>query len=299
MFGERGDTCPREDRPGHISIRGLLDEAAVKPTSVVTQRPDVFRPGYFSVFDALLSACRANQLDLRYHFDPDLQTHVIDSLGGEKHWWYAAGYHGGHRQGEEPVHRMDCHPYKDWMTIRVYPVAPARLEAIHAAFRAEVQRRENDGKVVVPTVTVALPDRPALRFEDVEVSPHGLRDDMFQEDVLTVADVMLSLADQGRLTLDVEWLEELGDTLVQSYYFTRFDGVRARGRAGFTYGSGEEVFRNVRPTWGFFGNNRFHMTADIRVVLCPQYVRWRWTDLSRRRPGAHTGKGRSKTNQDD
>ncbi|GAH40669.1 unnamed protein product, partial [marine sediment metagenome] len=118
-----------------------------------------------------------------------------------------------------------------------------------------------------------------LRFSDVQVRPHGLRSDMFQDGVITAADVMLSLADAGELSCELVWQDRIGRTLVQSYYFTRFNDKEAEGRAGFTYELGERKFAGGRYQRGF-GNNRFHMTTDIRVVVSPEYMRWRWTDLS-------------------
>ncbi len=279
--GRPTDTLPNADRQGRITVEGLFVDERIGPAGVQTLRPDVFREGHFSVFDVLVGACADEGIDLRYHLAPELKTHVIDSLDGKSNWWYAASYHGGGRLGEEPVHRMDCHPYKDWMVIRVYPVPATRVEELHAVFRQEVQRIEaNGGKTVVPVVTISVPGRLKREFKNVEVRPHGLRSDVFQDQVVTVADVMLSLAEQGKLTLDLDWLGTIGRTLVQGYYFTRFDDVLAQGRAGFTYSAGENAFRSRRGLHGRFGNNMFHMTADIRVVVCPEYVAWRWTDLS-------------------
>jgi len=283
LFGEPGDSRPNRHRQGRISIEGLLDEYEIDPAEVKTLRPDIFKSGYFSVFDALVSACTQNGVDIQYHFDDELKTHLIDSINSKETWWYAAPYHGGNRRGEEPVHRMDCHPYKDWMVIRVYPVSEARIGDIYAAFKAETERLEaNQGQIVVPTVSIHCPGLD-LDFTNVAVTAHGLRSDMFQKEVITAADVMISLAKDGELSLDLTWREEVGRSLVQGYYFTRFNNRQAEGRAGFTYELGEEQFAGVRSPTGRFGNNFFHMISDIRVIVSPEYVKWRWTDLSRRR----------------
>jgi len=281
--GGPGDTRPTAERPGRISIEGRLEERPLDPTGVRTLRPDVFRPGRFSVFDALVHTCAADGIPIEYHFDEDLRTHVIDSLDGERHWWYAAVYHGGHRP-EEPAHRMDTHPYKDWMTIAVYRVAQERVRELLQAWSDEVRRLEaNGGRAVVPQVTLRTPEQD-LRFADVEVCPHDLRADLFQPGILTAADIMLSLADRGRLSADLEWCEMIGPALQQGYYFTRFNQERAGWRTGFTYQVGERRFEGRQPR---FSNNWLHMSADIRAIVCPEYMRWEWTDLSgrRRRPG--------------
>ena len=81
------------------------------PEQVNTSRPDIFQPGYFSVFDVLIHLSEQGKLELSYHFEEDLDTHVIDSLNGEAHWWFDAYYSGGWT--ENHVHRFDFYPWKD------------------------------------------------------------------------------------------------------------------------------------------------------------------------------------------
>jgi len=274
--------------PGHkgtIRVEGLIEDAEIDPTGMSTTRPDIFAKGRFSAFDALVHVCKQRDIDIQYRFDPELRTNVIDSIAGKGDWWYGAHYHGGGRT-EEPVHRMDTHPYKDWIRIEVYQVPPERIAEIQAAFRAEVQRLEQNGnRVIVPEVRLTTPNQ-RLRFANVEVKPHGLRNDMFQPDVITAADIMLSLANLGEISLDLTWVDNIGKTLVQDYYFTRFNDEEAYGRAGFTFSLGERYFETNRGRG--FGNNFFHMTSDIRVIVSPEYMDWRWTDLSR---GGRAGRG--------
>ena len=221
IIGFPEDTLPDPQRKGTISIEGLVEEFEVDPKEVQTLRQDVFKKGYFSVFDVLAHTCRERGIGIRHHFDSELRTHVIDSIDGKEHWWYAAHYHGGGRC-EEPVHRMDTFPYKDRMEIRVYQVSKERIEEIHSAFRAEARRlKANDNKVIVPEVAIRTPGLD-LTFKNVEVKCHGLRSDMFQKDVLTGADIMLSLAERGEITLECQWLGTTGRSLVQGYSFTRF-----------------------------------------------------------------------------
>ena len=286
IIGTPKETQLDPDRKGIIRVEGLIEDAEIDPTVITALRPKIFKKGRFSAFDALVSVCKQRNIEIKYHFEPELLAHVIDSIAGKKNWWYAAHYHGGGR-AEEPVHRMDTHPYKDWMVIEVYQVSRERIDEIQAAFRAEVQRLEkNNNKVIVPEVRITTPNQN-LRFTDVEVRPHGLRSDIFQPDVLTAADIMLSLADEGEISLDVTWLDNIGKTLVQSYYFTGFNDEKAQGRAGFTFSMGEKYFLAKRM--GRFGNNFFHMTSDIRVIASPEYMHWRWTDLSRGGRGGRFG----------
>ncbi len=284
ILGQPEATLPSPARAGTVSVAGFFERTPL-PVSTIGQtiRPDIFRPGYFSVFDALIATCRQRGIDIAYRFDPQLATHVIDAIGGQSnHWWYAAGY-DGNSGNEEPCHRMDTFPCKDYTRVRVYPVTAERLRAIHDAFAAEVGRlTRNGGRVVVSTVTLDSP-RQLLRFANVEVQPHGLRSDMFQPGVVTAADIMQSLGTASQLAFDLVWVDVIGRTSVQGYYFTRFNGEESLGRAGFIYELGERSMARGRG----FGNNRFHMTPDIRVLCSPEYMSWRWADLgggeSRRR----------------
>lgn len=282
IIGEPHDTGLRSDRPGTISVRGLVEGFRINPSDIATLRPDLFKEGHFSAFDALVHACNQHDVPIEYHFHEELLTHVIDSIDGRGNWWYGACYHGCW-SCEEPAHRMDTYPCKDWTRIEVYRVSQQRIQELHSAFRAEVERLEsNHHKVIVPEVSIQS-RRWRRRFADVEVKAHGLREDLFQPGEMTAADIMLSLAERGDISLETVWRDRIGSALVQAYYFTRFDDEEARGRAGFTYDLGEKALAKRGP--GRFGNNHFHMTSDIRVIVSPQYMHWRWTDLSRRERG--------------
>jgi len=282
ITGLAENTRPDPNRKGQISIEGLLKDFLIDPCEIKTLRPDIFNKGYFSVFDCLVHVCRKRNIEIKYHFDSQLRSHVIDSIAEKPNWWYAAIYHGGGRP-EEPIHRMDTHPYKDWMKIEVYRVPKERIDQIHSAFRSEAKRlKSNKNKVIIPEVIIKTPDMN-LKFTNVEVKPYGIRSDMFKPDVMTAADIMLSLADKGKLSLDLLWREQFGRALVQGYYFIRFNKEQAHGRAGFTYSLGEKITYEPGARPRRFGDNNFHMTTDIRVIVSPQYMHCRWTDLSRRR----------------
>ncbi|MBA7686789.1 hypothetical protein ES703_95247 [subsurface metagenome] len=281
IIGVPENTHPDSNRNGKISIEGLLSDIPIDPCQIQSLRPDIFNKGYFSVFDCLVQVCSKHNIDIKYHFDRQLRCHTIDSIDNRKNWWYAAIYHGGGRP-EEPIHRMDTHPYKDWMKIEVYQVTKERIDQIYSAFRSEAKRlKSNKNKVIIPEVLIQTLNQN-LKFTNVEVQPHRIRSDMFKPDVMTAADIMLSLAEKGKLSLDLLWRGQFGRALVQGYYFTRFNQEQAHGRAGFTYSLGEKISypRGARPRR--FGDNNFHMTTDIRVIVSPQYIHWRWTDLSRR-----------------
>ena len=62
---------------------------------------------------------------------------------------------------------------------------------------------------------------------------------------------------------------------------TRLNDDSQQGRAGFYYDVGENALRGKRAAGGGgFSNNSLHISPDIRVVVSPEYLDWRWIDLS-------------------
>ena len=72
--------------PGRITIEPFGD-FDFSPQSVKTVRGDIFREGFFSVFDVLVHLHEKGEIDLVYHFDREMNTHVIDSINGETNYW--------------------------------------------------------------------------------------------------------------------------------------------------------------------------------------------------------------------
>jgi hypothetical protein len=232
---------------------------------IETVRPDIFREGHFSIFDILVHLDGTGKIDLEYHFDKSMNTHVIDSLEGKKNWWYEAYYDGGWL--ETNVFRMDHYPYKEKMFIKVFPTDKNRLQNIYDAYSKEVSRKAtNNGSVVIPWVIIQGPGS-RLTFQDVEVSAHDLRDDMLQEGVITAIDVIMSLGDQGKLTYDLNWYEDIGNAEVRNYFVDGINEWKARNRCGFVYEEGDTDLK--------FGNH-IHIPSDIRVINSPGYEEWFW-----------------------
>jgi len=161
------------------------------------------------------------------------------------------------------------------MSILLYLEDPARLEAIHQHFREEVARRaENDGAVIIPTVTL-LSSTAIVEFNNVAVTAHDSRSDVFQAGVITMLDVLLSLGEQGALTeLGLDWREEDGDIpVVDGYYVV---SVQAEGFAPETTGScvlthqiyGETIAEFLSPHTHTMSH--IHLTADLEVLVAPE-----------------------------
>ncbi|UCH57022.1 MAG: hypothetical protein JSV18_06705, partial [Candidatus Bathyarchaeota archaeon] len=107
-------------------------------------------------------------------------------------------------------------------------------------------------------------------FKDVEVTAHDLRNDTFQDGVITAIDVILSLGDEGKLSYGLKWYDSIGTArIVKNYWVESIDEDEAHGRCGFVYESGNLDLK------GFAGNH-IHLPSDSRVLNSPEYVMYFW-----------------------
>jgi hypothetical protein len=164
---------------------------------------------------------------------------------------------------------MDLFPYKDRMQIRVIPQNKQRLQELYDHFRDEiVEKRRNRDNVVVREVIIRG-TKAQLRFENVEVTPHNLRNDLFQDGVVTAVDVIMSLGDRGLLSYDLQWYESIGDAqIVQNFYVDRINDDRTQMRCGFVYEAGALAYR--------WRGNHIHLPPDSRVIQAPEYLEFFW-----------------------
>ena len=252
-------------------VRVGREEFTFDPARVETVRPDIFNQGFFSMFDVLVHLNREGKIEMEYHFDESMNTHVIDSINGEPHWWYEAYYDGG--WPEKNVFRPDHYPWKDGTTLHFSRTDPEDLEGIYSVFREEVKRRkENNGRLTIPKVVI-IGRYDKKEFENVEVTPHNLRGDIFKEGVITAIDVILSLGDQDEITYKLKWYESIGSArIVKDYWVEAIDDDESHGRCGFVYEAGASRYK------GFTGNH-IHLPSDIRVLNSPEYVLFFWICL--------------------
>jgi hypothetical protein len=251
---------------GKINIR-QVGEFDFQPARIQTVRSDIFRSGYFSIFDILVHLDERGAIDMSYHFDMELNTHVIDTLNGEEHWWYRAYYHMG--WGENNAYRMDHFPYKDDMTISIGPVNESYLDEVYDVFRDEVERKNrNDGRIIILEVFIRGPGT-RLELKNVEVTSHNLRDDIFQDDVITAIDVIMSLGETGELSYDLKWYENIGSAVIKQYFVERINNDVSFNRCGFVYEEGSHAF-------GGFRGNHIHLPSDTRVLNSPEYLSYFW-----------------------
>jgi hypothetical protein len=251
---------------GEVLIKGV-GKFKFDPGMVRSLREDIFRAGHFSVFDILAYLDVKGEIAMKYHFDARMNTYVIDTIMGQKNWWYKAYYHGG--WSENNNFRMDHFPYKDRMYITFYRTGRKSQNQIYTVFKEEVgRRRENGGKVIIPEVIIRTPGI-TISLTGVEVQPHNLRRDIFQDDVVTAIDVVMTLGELGELTYDLKWQDTIGTSIVRNFFVERINEYVSYSRCGFVYESGSYRFR------GFRGNH-IHLPSDTRTLNSPEYLEYFW-----------------------
>jgi hypothetical protein len=255
---------------GKITISGI-GSFDYDSKNIITVRGDIFNEGLFSIFDILVYLDNTNKIDMEYHLDKELNTYVIDSINGENNFWYEAYYDGG--WPENNVFRMDHYPVKEKMTIKIFQTSDSEINDYYSIFRNEVSRKkENNGNIIIPEVLIRSPTNN-LRLRNVLVTPHNLRNDVFQNGVITAIDVIMSLSDQEKLNYNLKWYDSIGSAeVVRDYWVEAINDDVAHGRCGFVYEAGSEKFN------GFRGNH-IHIPSDIRVLNSPEYVEWFWICL--------------------
>lgn len=251
------------------------------PNLVTTQRPDIFRAGSFSLFDVLVHLEQTGQLTMEYSFDVNMNTHVIDEVNVIKGIWYFAHYSGGWL--EPNVFRMDHYPWRNGTFLLLYEELDSHLNKIYQTYQDEVARKAiNNGSIVIPEVII-IGHNFSKTFENVEIRPHNLRSDMFQENVTTAIDVILTLGDLGYINYELQWFDTVGQAdFVRSYWVQGIDGNIGYGTCGFVYETGSWDFAELplltilpEPTEG----NHIHLPSDIRVINSPEYLIFYWVCL--------------------
>lgn len=268
----RGDLNKLEDTQAVEMNKILIDGIGTfefNPKDISSIRNDVFKKGFFSVFDVLVHLSETGQINLSYEFSKEHETYIIRDINGLEDWWYVAFYDGG--WPENNAWRMDLFPYKDRASIQIKQIEIDRIQAIYASFAEEVLRKELDnGRIIIPKVIIKGKNSAQI-FENVDVTSHNLRHDYFQEGTITAIDVILSMSDSRSITHQLNWYESIGSAgLVKNYFVDEINGDESRGRCGFVYELGEDLFT------GFRGNH-IHVPSDLRVLqTTPTYVEFFW-----------------------
>ena len=253
---------------GPIQVKIGDDNYKFNPDEVETVRPDLFQNGSFSIFDVLVHLNSTGEVDLKYHFNATMNTFVIDSLNGEINWWYKAYYSGGFQ--EKNVFRIDNSPWKPGTRIILYQEDPSYIDHVYSTFEEEVARlANNNGTVTIPTVVI-IGDSFSLNFFNITPTPHDMRDDLFQNNVMTALDVIMTLGDLGNITYELKWFDSMGRAgYVHNYFVSRINTDQTVGRCGFLYDVGDEDFRYPGP-------NYIYLAADARIIVSQEYLSFFW-----------------------
>ncbi len=256
---------------GVIEIEGL-GEFTFNPLEIQSIRPDVFVEGHFSVFDVVAHLGNLGWYSLRYHYNPCLDTYVIDELDGRMNWWYRIHTAGG--WSEINASRMDTIPYRDGMNIKMNTHPEEYMGRIYNSFAEELLRKSvNLGRVIIPEVRIGI-----VVHTNVPVSAHDVRDDVLQPGTITALDVLLSLADQNKIDrMKLTWYEGFGSAdPIDSFRVEQiddgdgiYDGEAPSATCGWVYETGSREFS------GFKGSHT-SVPADIRVIVSPEYMTWYW-----------------------
>jgi hypothetical protein len=291
--------------PGsRVDILGRVFEFDPAEYAIRTTRPDVFTPGYFSVFDVILAVAKKNGISISYRFDLKCLTYFITRIDGRSgDYWYRFSYDAGAGNAQElnnrRANRWDEVLWRPGVWIKV--VQGEAVEEIKAEYREEIQRELTQGHLV-PNVRIAINPSNfrgnppgsgrvtvSREFTNVKVEPHDWRGTgfpspypkPFRPGVVTSLDILLSLQDRGDLDLLTgAFYTFFAGHSIQSYYvvamgFPGLGTAHASGRQGFIYTT-ENGSPNRLPN---NADAKLHITSDIHVIHAPDFSQWRWAEL--------------------
>lgn len=255
---------PENPKTEEISIQ-LVGRFYFNPEDIETVRPDNYKNGHFSIFDILVHLDKKGEIRMRYHFRADLNTYIIDSINGMQNWWYFAYYDGGWK--EENVYRMDHYPFKPKMAIALFQKTVGIQDIYNTYIQENNGLNNNSGTIIIPDVYI-IGSTQSLLFHNIEVTAHNLRNDVFQDGVITAIDAILSMGNQGLLTYELKWYDSIGTAETRSYWVHSINGEESYGRCGFVYEEGDNDFIHER--------NHIHIPSDIRIINSPEYIAYFW-----------------------
>lgn len=295
------DPAPPASR---VDILGRIFEFDPAEYEIRSCRPDVFAPGYYSMFDVIMAVARKNGVRMSARFDPSCMTHFIRTIDGRSaDYWYRFSYDAGSGNAAELNNRRalrwDEVLWRPGVWIKV--TTGEALEEIKAEYREEIARERVQGHVV-PEVRISI--NPSLyqgnpvgsgrvtvgrSFTNVRVTAHDWRGEEtpapysrpFRAGVTTSLDILLSLRDQGALDLVTgAFYTRFAGHYIDSHYvvalgFPDVGQAHASGRQGFVYttenGTPSRLPNNAAST--------HHILSDIHVIHAPDFSQWRWAEL--------------------
>ncbi|MBF0370580.1 MAG: hypothetical protein HQL52_14095 [Magnetococcales bacterium] len=291
--------------PGaQVEINGVWYPFEPEEGAITSVRPDIFAPGYFSMFDALLAVAADNNIEIDYSFSEAHQTHFINTVNGVSgDYWFHFSYDVQEGIEDELImrraNRWDETLWRPGAHVQL--VEGEDLDEIKAAYLEEIIR-ENEQGHVIPSVDITLDpsefqgnpegsDRASFTkvFTDVLITPHnkravgseGLDSKPFQPGVVTSLDVPLTLEDMGELILTkYVHYTYFADNYIDGYYVVAMgfpDGsiTHASGRHGHTYTTENGTIDDIPNS----AHLTLHITSDAHVIHAPDFSNWIWLEL--------------------
>jgi hypothetical protein len=293
----------------YVEIKGVRYPFDPNDYVIETVRPDVFAPGYYSLFDVILAVAKRHGIAIDCEYDEAAKTHWISAIDGVPgdywhHWVFDIG-------GRNPANDLNARRDNRWDELLWRPGARVRivegenLAELKQAYHAEIAREIASGSAV-GNVSISInpgnyqgnPEGSGRvtvtrEFRNVRVTAHGLRattathiySKPFQPEVVTVADVVFSLEDQKLLTAVYPvFFDRIAGSYIDSFY------IQALGfpDAGVAHASGSQGFichTHLARTNASNGRNInnaanvMHVPLDLMVIHSPDYSRWQWAQL--------------------
>jgi len=152
-----------------------------------------------------------------------------------------------------------------------------RREAVQldqAERRRKSQAEHGPNTVVIPKVKIAPIGQAELEFHDVVVTPHNLRPDIYKKDgAITIADLLLSMDDQGLIDIGFTFWGTLGsDVSVQHFFLNEINGQKAYGLVGYLHDTG------VSWAQGDFSAKYIPTFQPVGMGVMPSYCDWTGQD---------------------
>lgn len=231
---------------------------------------EYLREGFYSVLDALLYVSDISDvIDIQVgDFDESIGTYKVTtsfdangdgvfSIAGDgkdnyknQDWYFRFLYHQGDfaKEAATPAYeaaylRAEQFVLRDGINIRFEKFDPEVTKRRQYLQKKEVDRLdENNGKIIISEVKVNYDDGRGLVTiaNNVEVKPYNLRPDLFNDNVVTAADVLMTLDQElGQDISFTFWPEISTSTKVNSYAVTSVNGLGGGAMSGWSIYSGE------------------------------------------------------------
>lgn len=292
---------PQQSRVIIGSNQYVFDPAA---HSISTIRPDIFAPGYFSMFDVILAVANANSIPIEYYWDDSCKTHWIMKINNVVneywyHWSYDIKSGNTTELNYRRANRWDEALWRPGVWIKI--VSGENVAEIKKEYKEEITREKQFGHMI-PSVRISInptnykgnpPGSGRItvskEFANVQITPHNVRSTgfpspyskPFQPEVVTSMDILYSLMDQGKLNVVTgAFFNNFAQNHIDSYYMVEmgFPGIGTAhhsGRQGFVYTTENGAYNRLPNN----ADAKMHMLSDINVIHAPDFSYWRWIEL--------------------